>query len=62
MKCDICSGKLTVQQTVTNYSDNKVVRRRFCPKCRRVFISEEKIKDVYNLDQEQHLFLQTIQS
>lgn len=61
MRCDKCKNKLKVQQTVTNYSDNKIIRRRFCPICRTVYISEEVVVDSYPLLQEQSLYLQNIE-
>ena len=53
MKCDICHKKLKVQQTIVNYNQNTVTRRRFCPGCRIVYLSEERIIDKYPIEKEQ---------
>lgn len=61
MKCIKCNGRLRVQQTLLQPSNNQITRRRFCPKCRIVYISTEEIVDSYELDQEQsNLFLSSI--
>ena len=58
MKCKKCNGRLTVQQTLLQPSSNKITRRRFCPKCRIVYISTEEVVDSYELEKEQNnLFL-----
>lgn len=61
MRCNRCNGRLKVQQTLLQPSNNQITRRRFCPKCRIVYISTEEIVDSYELDQEQsNLFLSSI--
>lgn len=54
MKCMNCKGRLRVQQTLLEPSNNKITRRRICPKCRIVYISSEEIVDSYSLDREQN--------
>lgn len=53
MKCKYCNRKLIVQQTILIASQNKVQRRRFCPACRMVYITEETVKDSYSIEKEQ---------
>lgn len=55
MICEKCKNKLKVQQTLVIASNNKIVRRRFCPECRIVYISEENIIESYPLIKDQNL-------
>ena len=55
MKCKFCKRKLIVQQTVNILSNDTVQRRRYCPICRIVYLTEESIKDSYHIEKEQLL-------
>ena len=52
MKCNKCGKKLVVQQTINYYKDNVIVRRRFCPICRMVYLSREEIEESYEIEKE----------
>lgn len=47
MICDECKQKLVVQQTVRYPRQKYVHRRRFCPLCGIVYMTEERVVDKY---------------
>lgn len=54
MICDKCKQKLIVQQTIRyiNGEVDTILRRRFCPMCRIVYMTEEKVVNKYELQDE----------
>lgn len=49
MICEECKQKLIVQQTVRYPRQGYVHRRRYCPLCNIVYMTEERVVDKYNV-------------
>lgn len=47
MICEKCKQKLIVQQTVRYPRQGYVHRRRYCPLCDIVYMTEERVVDKY---------------
>lgn len=47
MICEECKQKLIVQQTVRYPRQGYVHRRRYCPLCDIVYMTEERVVDKY---------------
>ena len=52
MICEKCKQKLIVQQTVRYPRQGYVHRRRYCPLCDIVYMTEERVVDKYYVNRQ----------